>query len=52
MALDIQSHAAETLGREAETEHELQWVETALLAGGVGIGVVLVSMLSVLLHLS
>ena len=55
MSLDIQTHnpAADALATEAVSpDRKLQWMETALLAGAVGIGVVLVSILSVLLHLS
>lgn len=52
MSLDIRSHAADTLGHDTEAESRLQWIETALLAGAVGIGILLVSILSVLLHLS
>ena len=53
MSLDIQSHMPATDALASEiAERKLRWMETALLAGAVGIGVVIVSVLSVLLHLS
>jgi len=37
---------------EVERERKLQWIETVLLVGASGIAVVLVSVVSVLIHLS
>jgi hypothetical protein len=57
MALDVQpqafaAHAQAVSIDAAETERKLQWIETALLVGATGIAVVLVSVVSVLIHLS
>ena len=57
MSLDVQpqafaAHVQAVSVDEAATERKLQWIETALLVGATGIAVVLVSVVSVLIHLS
>jgi len=56
MSLEIHSQVIaariEASVDEADSERRLQWIETVLLAGATGIAVVLVSVVSVLIHLS